>query len=277
MLGMLDVRTKFGDDLRAGWPMPTFTGTPAEHEGAAAYEAGKAPADNPHEEGTSPALQWANGYKNAASPWYDNELMKANLVSLVRLCVGFLASVALGTLLGLLMWRFLELDKLLGPVFLGMQTLPSVCWVPVAVLVFGINETGILFVLIMGSFFAVAIAMRDGLRVIPPLYQHAGRMMGAHGWKLYRYVLLPASLPALAGSLRTGFSFAWRSLMGAELILFARNHGVGYLLHTGRETNDLAQVMAVLLVMVLVGMMVDRWGFARIQRAVNARFGLATA
>lgn len=208
--------------------------------------------------------------------WYDSPLVLANLVSAARLVIGFVMTVLLGALLGLAMWRSAGLDAFLGPLFLGLQTLPSVCWVPLAVLAIGANEAGILFVLVMGSCFAVAIAMREGLRTIPPLYQQAGMMMGARGWRLYRYVLLPAGLPALAGSLRTGFSFAWRSLMGAELILIARRGGVGTLLHDARQAGDgaAAAVVAVMVVMVVIGMAADRWGFARLQRAVNARFGL---
>jgi NitT/TauT family transport system permease protein len=226
-------------------------------------------------------------------PWFDDDfttprptnapstglltspLIIGNLVSGVRLAVGFALSLLLGGILGLAMWRWIELDRLLGPLFLGLQTLPSVCWVPLAILTFGINERGVLFVLVMGSFFAIAIALRDGLRGIPPLYQRAGLMLGARGWKLYRYVLIPASLPAFASSLRQGFSFAWRSLLGAELILVAVEHkGLGFLLETGRETVDVAKVVAVMIVMVMIGMLADRWVFAKLQSAVHRRFGL---
>jgi NitT/TauT family transport system permease protein len=155
-----------------------------------------------------------------------------------------------------------------------LQTLPSVCWVPLAILVFKINESGIMFVLVMGSFFAIALALRDGLRTIPPIYQQAGLMMGAQGWRLYRYVLLPASLPALAGSLRQGFSFAWRSLMGAELMFMVERHGLGFVLHQGREFVDVAQVVAVMGVMVVIGMAADRWLFASLQQRIGHRFGL---
>ncbi len=206
--------------------------------------------------------------------WYASPLVTAQLTSGVRLLVGFTLSVLLGALCGLAMWRSRLLDQLLGPLFLGLQTLPSVCWVPLAILLFGINEKGILFVLLMGSVFAVAIAQRDGLRQIPPIYQRAGLMLGARGWRLYRYVLLPASLPALAGSLRQGFSFAWRSLLGAELILMAQRRGLGFLLASGREFNDIAQVVAVMLVMIATGMLVDRYVFAVLQRRVQVRFGL---
>ena len=173
------------------------------------------------------------------------------------------------------MWRLKEIDDFLGPLFLGLQTLPSVCWVPLAVLTLGLNERGILFVIVMGSFAAIAIGLRDGLKTIPPLYQRAGLMMGARGWKLYRYVLLPASLPAMTSSLRQGFAFAWRSLLGAELILAVQNHGIGFLLEMGRNFNEVDTVVAVMIVMVMVGMAVDRWFFAKLQKRVHARFGLA--
>jgi NitT/TauT family transport system permease protein len=202
-------------------------------------------------------------------------LLEAPLISCVRLAAGFALSVLLGGALGLAMWRWAALNEFLGPLFLGLQTLPSVCWVPVAILLLGINESAILFVLVMGSFFAVAIALRDGLRTIPPLYQRAGLMLGARGWRLYRYVLLPASLPALASSLRQGFAFAWRSLMGAEFIFMIDRHGLGFLLQTGRDFNDIAQVFAVLAVMVILSMLADRLIFARLERRVHARFGLA--
>jgi NitT/TauT family transport system permease protein len=202
-------------------------------------------------------------------------LFEALGISALRLGAGFAISIVLGTILGMAMWRWAELDGFLGPLFLGLQTLPSVCWVPLAVLTLGLNETGILFVIVMGSFFAIAIALRDGLKTIPPLYQRAGLMMGARGWKLYRYVLLPAAMPAMTSSLRQGFAFAWRSLLGAELILVVSNHGVGFLLETGRNFNDVAQVIAVMIVMVMVGMGVDRYLFAKLQKRVHARFGLA--
>ena len=202
-------------------------------------------------------------------------LPAALLVSGLRLLVGFGLSTLFGMALGVALWRSKALDAALGGPLLGVQTLPSVCWVPLAILAFGLNEPGIIFVLVMGSTFAVAIAFRDGMRTIPPIYAKAGAMMGARGWKLYRHVLLPASMPAFVSSLRQGFSFAWRSLMGAELIFMVNGQGVGYLLHQGREFSDVAQVVGMMLVMVLVGMIFDRAAFAPLERRIHARFGLA--
>jgi NitT/TauT family transport system permease protein len=204
-------------------------------------------------------------------------LIQGVVTSLVRLVVGFVLSILLGGILGVLMWRWKSLDEFLGPLFLGLQTLPRVCWVPLAVLSIGLNEKGVLFVVVMGSFFAIAIALRDGLRAIPPIYQRAGAMLGTSGWKMYRYVLLPASLPALASSLRQGFSFAWRSLMGAELIFAVDRHGLGFVLHIGRELNEVGWVVVAMAVMVMIGITADRFVFSEIERVIHRRFGLAPA
>jgi NitT/TauT family transport system permease protein len=204
-------------------------------------------------------------------------LQAAIVISFTRLVTGFALSTALGMVVGVALWRWRALDRMFGGFFLGLQTLPSVCWVPLSVLVFGFNETGILFVLVMGSAFAMAIGFRDGLRTIPPVYEKAGMMMGARGFTLYWNVLLPASMPAFASSLRQGFSFAWRSLMGAELIFMVRGQGIGYLLHQGREFSDIAQVIATMVVMIGFGMIFDRAAFAPLERRVHARFGLSPA
>lgn len=251
---MLDVRSGFGNPVRTpGWPL-------------ASSEPGGTQARSSQNDGKGP---WHAAERAATSP-----LVTANLISLGRLLAGFVLSILLGAFIGLAMWRWTALDQFLGPPLLGLQTLPSVCWVPLAILLLGYSEQAILFVLVMGSFCAIAISLRDGLRMIPPLFPRAGLMLGARGWRLYRYVLLPASLPALATSLRQGFSFAWRSLMGAELILVVQRHGLGFLLETGRDFSDVAQVVAVMIVMVVIGMLADRWVFARIQTGVQRRFGL---
>jgi NitT/TauT family transport system permease protein len=243
-LELLNHPTFFSEPLHAGWPWRPVAGD-------------------------APILPVSNS-------WLHIPLVEAPLVSGLRLLGGFAISILLGTILGLGMWRWRELDELLGPLFLGLQTLPSVCWVPLAILVFGLQESGILFVLVMGSCFAISISLRDGLRTIPPVYQSAGLMLGASGWKLYRYVLIPASLPAVTSSLRQGFSFAWRSLMGAELMFIAVDrHGLGYLLEAGRSFVNVKQVVAVMAIMVILGMVVDRLAFAQLERRVHARFGLS--
>lgn len=241
-MSMLGYRTALGEPIGPGWPLVV-------------------PGADPEAIAPSPGV--------LRSP-----LVTALAVSGVRLAVGFSASLLLGIVVGVALWRLSFMNSLFGPVCLGMQTLPSVCWVPLAILTFGINEKGVLFVLIMGSAFSMAIATRDGLRALPPIYRAAGRMLGAKGLRLYTSVLLPASLPALAGTLRQGFSFSWRSLLGAELILLTQRRGLGFLLNMGRDFSDIAQVFAVMVVMVAVGIAMDRWLFARIELRIRTRFGL---
>lgn len=212
--------------------------------------------------------------------WFRVDAGAGNLaigiaVSLTRLLVGFVVSAALGVAVGLAMWRWQPLDRFLGPLFLGLQTLPSVCWAPLAILIYGFEESGILFVLVMGSAFAVALAFRDGLRTIPPIYQRAGLMLGARGWRLYYHVLLPASLPVFATSLRQGFSFAWRSLMGGEFVLLSvRHQGLGFLLDKGRHIGGVEDVLAIMIVMIGIGIAADRLVFGRVEGAIHRRFGL---
>jgi NitT/TauT family transport system permease protein len=243
LLDKLNIETDFGDPLHKGWPIATV-------------------------DSSSPYQQQKHGLLHS-------ELLEAEGISSLRLLIGFGISILLGGSLGILMWRFKFMDGLLGPLFLGLQTLPSVCWQPLAIGFFGFEESAIQFVLVMGSFFAIAIALRDGLRTIPPLYQRAGLMLGARSWRLYLYVLLPASLPALTSGLRQGFSFAWRSLMGAEFVFqFSRRHGLGALLQGEHDAGSPAGVMGIMIVMVIIGMLADRLVFAQLQRIVSRRFGL---
>jgi NitT/TauT family transport system permease protein len=257
-LDLLNIHTGFGHPVTAIWPR-------LEDEPVIGDFDPNSP-DVPQ--------NWPHPFRVAYAYVLSTDLLSGTFVSAVRLVIGFVISVVLGAALGALMWRFSSLDEFFGPLFLGLQTLPSVCWVPLAIILFHLTEAGLMFVLVAGSIFSVAISFRDGLRMIPPLYQRAGRMLGADGWRLYRYVMLPAALPALAGSLRQGFGFAWRSLMGGEMILYAGHTGLGWLLEMGRDNNSIAQVMAVMALMVMLGMAADRLAFARIERSVRTRFGL---
>ncbi len=206
--------------------------------------------------------------------FWSSAMLTALWVSLTRLVAGFAIALVLGVLLGGAIWRWIWLNRLLGPLLLGLQTLPSVCWVPLAVITLKLTESAVIAVMVLGSGFAVALAMRDGLAVMPPLYERAGRMLGATGWRLWRYVLLPASLPAMTGALRQGFGFAWRSLLGAEMVLVTTGKGLGYLLLAGRELGLAADVVAVMAMMVVVGMSVDRWVLGPLDARVRQRFGL---
>jgi aliphatic sulfonates family ABC transporter substrate-binding protein len=200
-------------------------------------------------------------------------LLPAIATSLMRVGLGYLAALLLGVPLGLLLARVGWLDKTLGAVVTGLQSLPSICWFPIALLWFGINEGAVFFVIVLGSVFAVTIAVRGGVRALPPLYLRAATAFRASGWQLWRFVLLPASLPAILSGMRQGWAMAWRSLMSAELLSQSMRTGVGHLLNTGRDLNDVPLVLAMILVILVLGIVVDKLFFLPVERWVARRWG----
>jgi NitT/TauT family transport system permease protein len=192
--------------------------------------------------------------------------------SMRRLVIGFGISAVIGILSGLAIGRIKLLDETVGSIVLGLQTLPSICWLPLALLWFGLSETAMLFVVVMGALLAITTATEAGVKNTPPLYLRAARNLGARGWKMYALVIFPAALPEIITGMKLGWSFAWRSLMAAELLYVSL--GLGYLLMMGRELNDMSQVIAVMLVIIAIGLIVDRLIFAPIESRVRARWGL---
>jgi NitT/TauT family transport system permease protein len=201
----------------------------------------------------------------------DGSMPAAIVASLKRLSVGYGVSVAVGIPLGLVMGRVRLVDETLGTVALGLQALPSICWLPLAILWFGLSEAAMFFVIFMGSVMALALAVRDGVRNVPPPLLHAARVLGADGNAFYLHVLLPASLPSVLTGARLGWSFAWRSLMAAELLY--GTVGLGSTLSVGRELHDMALVIATMLVIVAIGLTMDRIFFGSMDRAIRVRWG----
>lgn len=198
--------------------------------------------------------------------------LAGTVVSLRRLATGYAISLVLGLVLGLLIGRIKWLEETLGSLVLGLQALPSVCWLPLAILWFGLNERAIIFVVVMGALFSITLGVEAGVRNTPPLYLRAARTLGARGLAVYTQVVLPAAMPAILSGLKQGWSFAWRSLMAGELLYFTLS--LGNLLQTGRDLNDASQVMAVMVLIIIVGVAIDRLAFAPFERRVRARWGL---
>lgn len=204
-------------------------------------------------------------------------LLPAVLTSTLRVGIGFVLSVVIGTALGILLTRFRMLDETVGTAVTGLQSLPSICWFPMALLWFGLNENAVQFVVVMGSVFGVTLAVRSGVRALPPLTARAGRALGARGWRLWWHVLLPASLPTFLNGTRQGWAFAWRSLMSAELLSQSLKAGVGHLLNTGRDLNDMAMVLGMILIILFLGLVIDRILFFPVERAIARRWGVEGA
>lgn len=202
----------------------------------------------------------------------NGTLLTATGNSLLRGICGYLIAVIIGLALGLIINHFKYLQKNLKPIVLGIQTLPSVCWVPFSILWFGLSTQAILFVVVMGAAFSIAIAVDNAIKNVQPIYIKAARTMGAGKRQLYWNVILPASLPELVSGLKQGWSFAWRALMAGEVM--TTSIGLGQTLIMGRDLADINQVMLVMVVIVVVGIVIDKCIFSVIEKRLLMKRGL---
>jgi NitT/TauT family transport system permease protein len=219
----------------------------------------------------SPSEVWEALRSNIESGLIQESLRQ----TMRRLFVGFALAFVVGMSMGIACGTMRWVDETLGSLVLGMQSLPSITWLPLAVLWFGLTERAIIFVVLMGSVFAIAISARDGVRNIPVLQRRAAQVFGASRWQTVRYVTLPGMLPSMAQGLKLGWSFSWRSLMAGELLFVSG--GLGFLLQIGRDLNDMALVIAVMGVIVAVGLAFDRLVFGPLETWVQNRWGLGQA
>jgi NitT/TauT family transport system permease protein len=205
----------------------------------------------------------------------ENTLIEGIAITLWRLFIGFVISVVIGGCIGLVMVRFRQFGKTMSSFALGLQSFPSIAWVPFAILLIGFNDFGILFVIVMNSIFSVMNSTYGAIRNIPPIYLHAARNMGAAGFLLFRHVMIPASAPSLIMGLRQTWSFAWHALVGAEMLI-TTGLGLGYILAIGREFSNMSQIIATMIVIFAVGLIFDRFVFSKVEEKVREKWGLSS-
>jgi NitT/TauT family transport system permease protein len=203
----------------------------------------------------------------------DQTFLVGLTVSMKRIGIGYGLSVVFGIALGFMISSSAFLRDTVGGLVLSLQSLPSICWLPLAVLWFGLTEAAILFVVLMGSVLAVTINTESGVAHVPKLYLMAGRNLGASGLRLFWHVMLPASLPHLLAGLKQGWAFAWRSLISGEMIFVSL--GLGHLLMMGRDLNDMSQVLAVMALIMAIGQIVDRVIFETLENRIRRKWGVA--
>lgn len=206
----------------------------------------------------------------------DKSLLEASIVTLRRLLLGYAASLVAGIPLGWLNARFKTVNDTLGLVSLGLQTLPSVCWAPLALIWFGQTEAAMFFIVIMGSVWSIILATSAGVQNVPPIYIRAARTMGSHGLHTWFKVILPASLPFVVSGMKQGWAFAWRSLMAAEIyVTILTGFGLGHLLHYGRELHAMEAVVGIMIVIVLIGLVADKIIFSPFESFMRRRWGMS--
>ncbi|MFJ8509164.1 ABC transporter permease [Streptomyces avermitilis] len=219
-----------------------------------------------------PSAVW-NEIENA---WLEGKLLGYIWTSVSRGLLGFLFALVIGTPLGLLVARVRFVRAAIGPILQGLQSLPSVAWVPPAVVWFGLNNSMMYTVILLGAVPSIANGLVSGVDQVPPLFLRAGRTMGATGLRGTWHVVLPAALPGYVAGLKQGWAFSWRSLMAAEIIASFPDLGVGLgqLLENGRNAIDMAMVFEAILLILVVGIAIDLLIFSPLERWVLRSRGL---
>jgi len=202
----------------------------------------------------------------------DGSLFYGIGTSLIRLMIGLAIAISGGIVLGIFMARVETVNQTIGSLVLGLQSVPSIAWVPLAILWFGLTDVGIIFVTAIGAVFAVTINTYTGVKNIDPNYIAAARNMGAKGTQLITNVLIPAAFPYMISGFKQGWAFAWRGVIGAELLFSFL--GLGFLLNVGRQLNDVSQVISIMIVIMVIGILIDGFVFKRLENKVMSRWGL---
>jgi NitT/TauT family transport system permease protein len=219
-----------------------------------------------------PADVWASFREG----WAHGEPQKAFLTSIERGVLGFVVAVLIATPLGVLVARVRTVRTAIGPLITGLQVLPSVAWVPAAIIWFGLSDATVYFVILMGAVPSIVNGLVAGVDQVPPLYRRVGRVLGAGRLAMVRHVILPASLPGYLAGLKQGWAFSWRSLMAAEIIAVGGDigFGLGALLQQGRELSDMSLVVLAILLILVIGIAIELLVFAPIERRVLRSRGL---
>ena len=211
----------------------------------------------------------------AQFPHDTGSLSRAVEVTMRRAGIGFAVSILIGGVIGLSVARVRVLRAGIGSMITGLQTMPSVAWVPLAIVLFQLSERAILFVVVLGAAPSIANGIIEGIDNVPPLLMRAGRVLGARGWSALRYVVVPAALPSVVGGLKQGWAFAWRSLMAGELIAGFPGHiGLGEALNNAAQNADFVSVYEAMIVIFVIGVVVDAVLFGTILRSIRKRYGL---
>lgn len=205
----------------------------------------------------------------------DGTMLTAIGMTLRRAALGFSLALLVGVAVGSLVSRVALLRTAVGSLITGLQTMPSIAWFPLAIMLFKPTEAAIMFVMVLGAGPAIANGLIAGTDHIPPLLLRAGKVLGARPLAMYRHVILPASLPSFVAGVKQGWAFSWRSLMAGELlVIIAHRHSIGEQLETARTLAASEWIMATMIVILVIGILVDALVFGTIDRAIRRRWGL---
>ncbi|MBI0580811.1 ABC transporter permease [Neobacillus cucumis] len=205
----------------------------------------------------------------------DKTLIYDILASFRRLAIGLSIAIILGIFLGILLAKNKTADETLGTLILALQSVPSIVWLPIAIMWFGLNETSVIFIVILGATLVMTINMRIGIKNVSPLYIRAAQTMGSGGLDLFTSVIFPASVPYAVTGARLGWAFAWRALMAGEIL--STGPGLGYTLKYASDFGNMSMVIGIMIIIGIIGTIVDIVFFQRVEKNVIRRWGLETS
>jgi NitT/TauT family transport system permease protein len=216
----------------------------------------------------------ATGLANLWHQLLHGQLLSAIGTTMESAVIGYAMALVFGVVIGAVVSRIPPLRAAVGSIITGLQTMPSIAWFPFAIILFGITRAAILFVVVLGSAPSIANGLIAGVDYTPPLLLRAGKVMGLRGPALYRYLILPASLPAFVAGMKQGWAFAWRSLMAGELlVLIAGSSSLGILLNNDQDQLDLTSAISVMITILIIGIVVDGV-FTKLDLTIRNRRGL---
>ena len=230
------------------------------------------------ESGWRPEFTFPSPFTVFERLWTDlgtAEFWTAVNVTMQRAVKGYALALVIGVAVGLAVSRSRVLRAAVGSLITGLQTMPSVAWFPLAILLFKLTDAAIMFVIVLGAAPSIANGLIHGIDHVPPIMLRAGRVLGARGIAAYRHVILPAALPSFTAGLKQGWAFSWRSLMAGELlVIIAKSSSLGHQLAVNRELLDAPALMATMIVILVIGIIVDTLFFAQIDKRLRRRWGL---
>jgi NitT/TauT family transport system permease protein len=205
----------------------------------------------------------------------SSDFWQAVAITMQRAAIGFAVAVAVGTTLGLILALSERMRTAVGSLITGFQSMPSIVWFPFAILLFGLNEAAIFFVIVLGAAPSIANGFISGVDHIPPVLLRAGTVLGARGPRKWFNVILPAAMPGYIAGLKQGWAFSWRSLMAGELlVIIAERPSIGVRLQFARELSDAASLQAMMIVVLVIGLAVDLLVFGRLEQSIRKSRGL---
>lgn len=190
-----------------------------------------------------------------AELYRTGELSRHIVATLARVAAGFGLGLVLATLLGALTGFSTRARQLLDPTLQALRAIPSIAWVPLFILWFGIFETSKVALIAAGAFFPIYLSLMTGIQSVDRKLVEVGRVCQLGPLELVSRILVPAALPAWLTGVRSGLGLAWMFVIAAELM--GASEGLGYLLLDGQMTGNAAQILGALVLFAIFGKATD--------------------